>query len=55
MRNIWDYPIIGKSKKVGFAALKERTWRKFQGWKEKLLSKPSKEVLLKVVAHNEHL
>ena len=42
--------IIGRSKKVIFAAIKERIWNKLQGWKEKLLSKPGKEVLIKVVA-----
>ena len=41
--------IIGKSKKAVFAALKERIWQKIQGWKEKLLSKPGKEVLIKAV------
>ena len=41
--------IIGKSKKAIFAALKERIWQKIQGWKEKLLSKPGKEVLIKAV------
>ncbi|XP_021721016.1 uncharacterized protein LOC110688556 [Chenopodium quinoa] len=42
--------IIGRSKKVIFALLKERIWRKLQGWKEKLLSKPGKEVMIKAVA-----
>ncbi|XP_021859944.2 uncharacterized protein [Spinacia oleracea] len=42
--------IIGRSKKAIFAALKERIWKKLQGWKEKLLSKPGKEVLIKAVA-----
>ncbi|XP_021836918.2 uncharacterized protein [Spinacia oleracea] len=42
--------IIGKSKKMVFASLKERIWKKLQGWKEKLLSRPGKEVLIKAVA-----
>ncbi|XP_021734057.1 uncharacterized protein LOC110700767 [Chenopodium quinoa] len=42
--------IIGKSKKVIFAILKERIWKKLNAWKEKLLSKPGNEVLIKAVA-----
>ncbi|XP_021836344.2 uncharacterized protein [Spinacia oleracea] len=42
--------IIGRSKKVIFASIKERIWKKLQGWKEKLLSRPGKEVLIKAVA-----
>ncbi|XP_074265956.1 uncharacterized protein LOC141588411 [Silene latifolia] len=41
--------IIGKSKKVIFASLKERIWKKMRGWKKKFLSKPGKEVLIKAV------
>ena len=32
-----------------FLVLKERAWKKLQGWKEKLLSRAGKEVLLKSV------
>lgn len=42
--------IIGRSKKAVFTCLKERIWKKLHGWKEKLLSKPGKEVLIKAVA-----
>ncbi|XP_074314802.1 uncharacterized protein LOC141650968 [Silene latifolia] len=42
--------IIGRSKKSIFACLKERVWKKMQGWKEKMLSKPGKEILIKAVA-----
>ncbi|XP_010666797.1 uncharacterized protein LOC104883918 [Beta vulgaris subsp. vulgaris] len=42
--------IIGRSKKAVFACLKERIWKKLQGCKEKLLSKPGKEIMIKVVA-----
>ena len=41
--------VIGRSKKMVFAVLKERVWKKLQGWKEKLLSRAGKEVLLKAV------
>ena len=41
--------IIRRSKKSIFSCLKERIWKKLQGWKEKFLSKTGKEVLLKVV------
>lgn len=42
--------IIGRSKKMVFTCLKERIWKKMQGWKEKLLSQARKEVLIKAVA-----
>lgn len=42
--------IIGCSKKAIFAGLKERLWKKLNGWKEKLLSRPKKEILIKAVA-----
>ncbi|KAL2933269.1 hypothetical protein RDABS01_016388 [Bienertia sinuspersici] len=42
--------IIGRSKKAIFSCIKERIWKKLQGWKEKLLSKPGKEILIKAVA-----
>ncbi|XP_074297615.1 uncharacterized protein LOC141628358 [Silene latifolia] len=42
--------IIGRSKKVIFTCLKEKIWNKMKGWKENLLSKPGKEILIKAVA-----
>ncbi|KAK9287662.1 hypothetical protein L1049_016099 [Liquidambar formosana] len=41
--------LISKSKKVIFNYIKERVWKRLQGWKGKLLSKAEKEVLIKVV------
>ena len=39
--------IVGRSKNTIFASVKERIWKKLQGWKEKFLSRPGKEVLIK--------
>lgn len=44
--------IIGKSKKVIFAGLKERIWKQIQGWKEKCMSRPGKETLIKGVVQS---
>ena len=41
--------IIGKSKKAIFSCLVDRISKKIHGWKGKLLSRPGKEVLIKVV------
>ncbi|WVZ92941.1 LOW QUALITY PROTEIN: hypothetical protein U9M48_038971, partial [Paspalum notatum var. saurae] len=42
---------LGRSKKKkSFAYLKERVWKRIQGWKEKLLSKEGKEVLINAIA-----
>ena len=40
---------VGKRKKASFNYIKERVWRKLQGWEGKLLSQAGREVLLKVV------
>ena len=40
---------VGKGKKASFNYIKERVWRKIQGWEGKLLSQAGKEVLIKSV------
>ena len=44
--------LIGRSKYQAFYFLKERVWKKIQGWKGMLLSKAGKEVLIKAVAQS---
>ena len=41
---------VGKAKAKMFEYVKERIWKRIQGWKEKLLSKAGKEILIKAVA-----
>ena len=36
---------VGKSKRASFDYIKERVWRKLQGWEESLLSQAGPEVL----------
>ena len=38
-----------KKKKTSFEFIKEKVWRKLQGWEEKLLSQAGREVLIKAV------
>ena len=38
---------VGRKKKASFNFIKERVWRKLQGWEEKLLSQAGREVLIK--------
>ena len=40
---------MGRAKKQGFTYIKERIWKKIQGWKVKLLSQAGREVLIKSV------
>ena len=41
---------IGRGKKVSFDNIKQRVWKKLQGWEWKLLSQAGREVLIKAVA-----
>ena len=40
---------MGKGKKSSFNYIKERVWRKLQGWEGKLLSQAGREVLIKSI------
>lgn len=42
--------LVGKNKRNTFNEIKEKLYNKLAGWKEKLLSKAGKEVLIKAVA-----
>ena len=44
--------LVGKNKKNTFRDIKERLAKKLATWKEKLLSKAGKEVLIKVVVQD---
>ena len=44
--------LVGRSKYQTFSLLKDRVWKKIQGWKGQLLSKVEKEVLIKAVAQS---
>lgn len=41
--------LMGHNKKKSFSLIKDRIWKKLKGWKEKLLSLASHEILIKVV------
>jgi peroxiredoxin family protein len=41
---------VGRSRKKTFQYLKERLWKKIQGWMERLLSKAGKDILIKACA-----
>ena len=41
--------LVGRARKQSFIYIKERIWKKLQGWKEKLLSQAGREVLIKSV------
>lgn len=41
---------VGKLKKATFAYMKDRLWKKLNGWRGSLLSSAGKEILIKTVA-----
>ena len=41
--------LVGKNKNASFNYIKERVWKKIQGWKDKLLSQVGREILIKAV------
>ena len=40
---------MGRNKRSTFNAIKDKVGKKLEGWKEKILSKAEKEILIKVV------
>ena len=44
--------LVGRNKKNTFREIKEELAKKLAGWKERLLSKAGKEVLIKVIAQD---
>ena len=44
--------VVGRSKKALMKGLQEKLWKKLQGWKGMILSKPGREVLIKAVAQS---
>jgi len=44
--------LVGRSKYHTFSFLKDRVWKKLQGWNGKILSRVGKEILIKVVAQS---
>ena len=41
--------LVGRRKKKGFNFIKEKVWRKLQGWEGKLLSQAGREILIKAI------
>lgn len=42
--------LVGRPKKEIFAFVKDKVWKKLKGWKEKVLSQASREILIKSIA-----
>ena len=41
---------MGRNKRSTFSAIKDKVGKKLEGWKQKILSKVGKEILIKAVA-----
>jgi hypothetical protein len=41
---------VGRSRSKTFEYLKDRVWKRIQGWKEHMLSRAGKDVLIKAIA-----
>ena len=41
--------MVGRNKRASFDQLKQKVWRRLQGWEGKLLSQARREVLIKLV------
>ena len=41
--------LVGRGKKASFSYIKEKVWRKLQGWEGKFLSQAGREVLIKAI------
>jgi hypothetical protein len=51
MENYLGPPVyVGRSRMQVFAYLKDRVWKQIQGWKERMLSKAGKDILIKACA-----
>ena len=44
--------LVGQKKYHTFAFIKDRVWKKVQGWKGKMLSRAGKEILIKAMAQS---
>ena len=41
--------MVGRNRKASFGKIKQRIWKRLQGWEGKLLSQEGREVLIKLV------
>lgn len=50
MRNLGLPSLVGKNKRNTFNEIKDKLRKKLAGWKEKLLSKAGREIIIKAMA-----